>query len=336
MSCTIAQRCLSVSRTGTIGPTSSSQCRRTASSAGRRRRGRPGDHFSPSPFERRSKINISDKFAVHRELREDDPYGVRRYLLFPRGVNAGYTEELPPAETLVASLNANRNVLFGARLHRSVLLSDENEGGRCGGVDDKRYRTEYLSACGPLLDLAQEDSATNGQQVQALARLGGLCSWVASCLDVGGEGSSVLRALMQESAAAEEEKIDEPLQRNDGIRPGKRARQRINDHSGLLTPEDEPERLKLLEAVQAIATGVPRPGHSVVGAGTYRDGMRGWVALAREYAALATVSDDGDRRGLEEVALYRSRDGEVASIEHLANTRDVLDDGGAMARIFFV
>ncbi|EJK61063.1 hypothetical protein THAOC_18503, partial [Thalassiosira oceanica] len=129
---------------------------------------------------------------------------------------------------------------------------------------------------------------------------------------------------------------DEPRQRDDGIRPGKRARQRINDHSGLLTPEDESERIKLLEAVRAIATGVPRPGHGVVGAGTYRDGMRGWVALAREYAALATVPGDGDRRGLEEVALYRAKDGEVASIEHLANTRDLLDDGGAMARIFFV
>lgn len=283
MSYNFTRRCLSsCGRAGTLGLTPSSQCRRTlANSAGRRRRGRPGagDHFSPSPFERRSKINISDKFAVHRELREDDPYGVRRYLLFPRGVDAGYTEELPPAETLVASMNANRNVLFGARLHRSVLLSDEDEGGgRCGGVDggdNARYRTEYLSACGCLLDLALEDSATNGQQVQALARLGGLCSWVASCLEDGGEGSSVLRSLMRESVASEDEPTDEPRQRDDGIRPGKRARQRINDHSGLLTPEDESERIKLLEAVRAIATGVPRPGHGVVGAGTYRDGMRG-------------------------------------------------------------
>ena len=330
MSHTFAKRCLSCSWAGTLGLTSSSQCRRTLASSSRSRRGRPGDHFSPSPFERRSKINISENFAVHRELREGDPYGVRRYLLFPRGVDVGYTEELPPAETLVASLNANRNVLFGARLHiHRPALSDEDEG---GGEADARYRTDYLSACGPLLDLAKEDSATNGQQVQALARLGGLCSWVSDRLKDGGEGSSVLRALTQESAA-DEEPMDEPPRRDDGTKPGKRARQRVNDHSGLITFDDELERTKLLEAVRAIATGVPRPGHSVVGAGTYRDGMQGWIALAREYAALSTV---GDRRGLEEVTLYRSRDGEVASIEHLAHTSDLLDDGGAMARIFFV
>ncbi len=30
------------------------------------------------------------------------------------------------------------------------------------------------------------------------------------------------------------------------------------------------------EAVQAIATGIPREGHSVVGIGTYRDAEEGW------------------------------------------------------------
>jgi len=101
----------------------------------------------------------------------------------------------------------------------------------------------------------------------------------------------------------------------------------------------------LLGAITAIATGIPRQGHSVVGAGTYRDGAPGWVALAREYTHLATNPDalalDASyvgRRGLEEVALYNSRDGEVTSVEHLAHTKPgyLKDAGGAMVRLFFV
>ncbi|KAL7445640.1 hypothetical protein ACHAXH_009553, partial [Discostella pseudostelligera] len=91
---------------------------------------------------------------------------------------------------------------------------------------------------------------------------------------------------------------------------------------------DESQRLGVLEAVRAIATGHPRPGHTVIGAGTYKDGRRGWVALAREYSQLAINPDalalDASyvkRKGLEEVALYKSRDGEVTAIEHLAHTQ---------------
>ena len=84
----------------------------------------------------------------------------------------------------------------------------------------------------------------------------------------------------------------------------------------------------MLEAIRAIATGVPRPDHRVVSAGTYRDMREGWMALAREYAGLVTTDaaglEDGSffvgRRGLEEAALYGSRGGEVTSIEHLAHT----------------
>ena len=135
--------------------------------------------------------------------------------------------------------------------------------------------------------------------------------------------------------------------------------------------ENESQRRKMLEAVRSIATGRPRPGHSAVGAGTYRDGMGGWMALAREYARLATTAttataaaahDDRDydvvgvdsadpdaaagrrrptrrrARGPMEVALYASRGGEVTTIEHLAHvTPEYLREaGGAMARIFFV
>ena len=108
----------------------------------------------------------------------------------------------------------------------------------------------------------------------------------------------------------------------------------------------EKDRIKMIEAIRAIATGVPRPGHSVVGAGTYRDGQRGWEALAREYTNLVGAGHESagldlsyvGRRGLEEVALYRSREAEVSRIEHLAHTAPeyLREAGGAMARMFFV
>jgi hypothetical protein len=65
-----------------------------------------------------------------------------------------------------------------------------------------------------------------------------------------------------------------------------------------------------LDACKAIATGIPRPGHSVVGVGTFRDGRAGWDVLAREFVM----------RGLApEANLYKSNGGEVVNIEHLAD-----------------
>lgn len=83
------------------------------------------------------------------------------------------------------------------------------------------------------------------------------------------------------------------------------------------------------EAVQAIATGVPRKGHSVVGVGTYRDGEVGWKALAKEYA---------EKHFSEEVNLYEKRGGRIVEIEHMAdqNPGYLQSAGGAMARLFFL
>ncbi|KAL3914231.1 MAG: hypothetical protein SGILL_006186 [Bacillariaceae sp.] len=84
-----------------------------------------------------------------------------------------------------------------------------------------------------------------------------------------------------------------------------------------------------LEAVRAIATQVPRPGHSVVGQGTYRDGKDAWQALAKEYIELQL----GD-----EANLYMQHGGRLVAIEHMADTSpDYLKSaGGAMARFFFL
>lgn len=90
--------------------------------------------------------------------------------------------------------------------------------------------------------------------------------------------------------------------------------------------EKDPETY---EAVVAIATGVPRKSHTVVGMGTLRDGQYGWGELAKEFVATGL----GD-----EVRLYQSKGGELVNIEHLADHSEdyIKSAGGAMARFFFL
>ena len=306
------------------------------------------DLFTPSPFSRSSKINVSDKFAIYRDLKEIDAYGIRRYLLIPRNDEADMLYDIDEnysPNNIIASLNANRNVLFGAQLH----INDDSSS------DDEEYASNYLAACGSLLDIAKEDASINGQQVQALATLNGLCSWVKECLDNDGEGSKTLLGLMH--GAQQPNGLLNEKGTKSKLPSGKRSNQRIatneTDAANLIL-KNESQRIQMLEAIRAIATGIPRPGHSVVGQGTYRDGMKGWVEVAREYSQLATsatANNDTDsldtttldasyvgRPGLEELTLYKSRDGTVTKIEHLAHTSPeyLKEAGGAMARLFFV
>jgi hypothetical protein len=85
------------------------------------------------------------------------------------------------------------------------------------------------------------------------------------------------------------------------------------------------------EACRAIAYGVPRPGHSVLGVGTFRDGKDGWDVLAKEFIQLKLSP---------ECQLYESSgfEAQLVGIDHLADTRPayVKSAGGAMARYFFV
>lgn len=87
---------------------------------------------------------------------------------------------------------------------------------------------------------------------------------------------------------------------------------------------DETSRL----AVEALATGEPRPGHSVVGQGTFRDGAKAWEALAKDY-----VKSGYCREG----ELYQSVGGQLVGIELQADMRPdyVQTAAGAMARFFF-
>jgi len=93
-------------------------------------------------------------------------------------------------------------------------------------------------------------------------------------------------------------------------------------YSAALDGIDEKE----LEAVTAIATGIPRPGHTVVGKGTHEDAALVWEEVAKEYTKFA-----------EECQLYGARC-EFVGIELLADTQPayLASAGGAMARYFFI
>ena len=87
-----------------------------------------------------------------------------------------------------------------------------------------------------------------------------------------------------------------------------------------------------LEAVRAIATGIPRQGHSVVGPGTHRDAGDAWERLAREFIQTKPASDD------DECVLFHTSGGQLVAIELLADTKPeyLQSAGGAMARFFIL
>jgi hypothetical protein len=81
------------------------------------------------------------------------------------------------------------------------------------------------------------------------------------------------------------------------------------------------------QAAYAIATGIPRPGHSVVGQGTFRDGAEAWKRLAEAYLPHAMESQ-----------LYLKHGAQLLHVEHLADTSPAYlqSAGGAMARFLFL
>jgi hypothetical protein len=208
---------------------------------------------------------------IHR--RGDHPYGSREYLLVQPAPSEEQNDKSrvtgPDGRQLqiLASLNAHRNIVFGAAV--------------------KVEQSTLLDLCPPLLRASLEDCSADGEQPQAVSTLHGLSAWVRACLQ--GESSSTALELLR----CENETV-------------------------------------VLQAVTAIATGIPRPGHSVVGQGTYRDGATGWEALAKEFVLTQTIS--------EECQLYQSSGAELVQIELLADTNPayLASAGGAMARFFFM
>jgi hypothetical protein len=296
------------------------------------------DLFTPSPFAKSDTIPIDEELVAHRELKEDNAYGMRRYLLLPRNELDLYDAATIANGQILASIHANQNMMFGMKLHNQQSSEDTNVS-----------FTDHLNICGPLLDLAKEDASINGQQPQALCALHGLCGWVKDCLENNGEGSKVLDVLMTEYSESnninnntldkeEDSKHSDKSSKETKKIQNPRSRQRIQNKSKAYSIQSESQRLLQLSAVKAIATNTPRPGHSILGMGTYRDGRLPWIHLGWEYTQLSSPWDESCRCGLEELMVYKSRDGEVGAIEHLAHREEsyLRSAGGAMARVFFV
>jgi len=110
------------------------------------------------------------------------------------------------------------------------------------------------------------------------------------------------------------------------------------------TTEKDEERV-VYDAIRAVATQIPREGHSVVGFGTYRDARSGWTRLAREYATLSEVDlitkgdgEYGGGGGSQEAGLFLKCDGVFSQVEYNGDADEAYlkEAGGAMARFFFL
>jgi hypothetical protein len=146
--------------------------------------------------------------------------------------------------------------------------------------------------CAKLVEQALDDAGETGEQPQAVSTLHGLCDFVKEQL-----------LLLQDNSDA--------------------------CTSATVLALQAANNTVALEAVRAIATGIPRPGHAVVGQGTHRDAGEAWSDLAREFIAIA---------GSDECVLYQTAGGQLISIELLADTNPdyLASAGGAMARFFFL
>ena len=83
------------------------------------------------------------------------------------------------------------------------------------------------------------------------------------------------------------------------------------------------------EAAKAMALNKPRPGHSVLGHGTFKAAEEAWVRLANQY-----VDESGEDGVMGEMLMYKSALGRGAwRIHHLADTDPeyMVMAGGAMA-----
>ena len=249
--------------------------------------------FSQSGSGGKSKSKSKSKLLIHTQ---GERYGSREYMLLPSTIPVDDLDDNDPEVSALirkyrlASLRANRNVLFGAKCFASI--------GGSGGEDSNSSSENLVKACTPLVKIALNDAGSNGEQPQALASLDGLCAWVKSCLANNGKGSKELERIVNKmDGGSEDAKV-------------------------------------LFEACKAIATGKPRPGHKVLGAGTFRDGQPLWEKLAQEYAAGGGVPD----MMASEVELYRANGMEIVAVEHLADTsaQYLKSAGGAMVRLFYV
>ncbi len=275
-----------------------------------------------------------DSFVFRRG---DHPYGTREYLLVQRKSNYDDTsndttnisrssqdsrqksttptiESLPTELVVLATIHANNNVVFGASLNAKVVQAEKCE------ID---VVPTILDLCPILLRTALSDCSKEGEQPHALATLHGLSAWVRQCLDV--EISTVQSTVIQ----ALHEQMKNPTPSIDNF---------LKTTNMIERPTVNMDARQQLECITAIATNIPRTGHSVVGQKTYADGALAWEALSREFAVLDDDDDNPSIELSEECLLYRrfSESCELVEIELLADTSPayLISAGGAMARFF--
>lgn len=230
------------------------------------------------------------------------PYGLREYFLMPvsdddagDGCNFVKKDEKHFRERSIGSLRASGSVIFGARINKRLLTLSPSTTEEIPSLNAKNH----LLA---LLDAALEDAVINGEQPQALGTLNGLCDWVTRSIESSRMKGDDNNRSVDDNQHQHYSHVIQNLRDTDSFS---------------------------YEAICAIATGIPRKGHSVVGAGTYRDGKIGWAALAKEYV---------ERGFSNEAELYKSRGAQLVEIEHLAETQNAYlkTAGGAMSRFFFL
>ena len=207
---------------------------------------------------------------------------------------------LPSNLTLPSSSSSSSKSLESFYKETKIVSLYANRNILFGTTIGSRYKNEYnnnnkafVNVALPLVKVALQDASMEGEQPQALSTLNGLSAWVRSCLKKENTCTTIQMLHTQIQEGNEASKV-------------------------------------ALEAITAIATGIPRPGHSVVGIGTYRDGKDTWEALAKEY------TNTNNTTSLE-THLFQQAGGEVIKIEYLADKSEsyLKEAGGTMARLLF-
>ena len=278
---------------------------------------------------------------VHRTA-EYARYAARQYLLLPPHVEL--LEALKNPRLAIASLFSRGHVIFGARLHQASNNDELSANSR-----------RLFTICPPLLEAAIRDAPEN-EQPQAMSTLHGLCTWVVDGLEKRHTQCEVLEKLWQGMAIprtqlkGREHDIGRPKEPKEPKEQGQDAKEdetvansttndditnNNNNHnsSNNNNNNNHDNNLALsvvqLEAVRAIATGIPRPGEKAIELQTMRDARDAWIALAREFV---------QKQPSDECQLYLNEGSELVSIQHGAerNPRYMASAGGAMARFYFV
>jgi hypothetical protein len=129
--------------------------------------------------------------VVH--ARGDLPYGSREYVLLPPYMSLEDLADEEKSHLKLASLQAHRNVIFGAVRYSQKKFYSPND-------DDDDVQT-LSSACMPLLDAAMVDASEEGEPPQAISTLYGLSVWATAAL-LGRAPSKAVRKMQRDPEKA--------------------------------------------------------------------------------------------------------------------------------------